>query len=97
MAKRKITVTVDEKLVDLAHQLGEDTSLSGVVNDALGEHVERLGRLAALHNLLETWDTSEGPISVDAAEEAKAAFDELDALGQPRAGSVKDSSVKWTA
>ena len=41
MAKRKITVTVDEELVDLAHAFGEE-KLSVVVNAALAEHVERL-------------------------------------------------------
>ena len=41
MAKRKITVTVDEELVDLAHAFGEE-KLSAVVNTAwLAEHVER--------------------------------------------------------
>ena len=43
MANRKITVTVDEELVDLAHAFGEE-KLSAVVNTALAEHVERLGR-----------------------------------------------------
>src|SRR5437588_515329 len=41
MVKRKITVTVDEELVDLARQLGDET-LSGVVNQALAAHVDRL-------------------------------------------------------
>ena len=42
MAKRKITVTVDEGLVEQAQRLGVD-SLSAVVNEALTAHVERLG------------------------------------------------------
>jgi post-segregation antitoxin (ccd killing protein) len=54
MAKRKITVTVDEELVDLAHAFGEE-KLSAVVNTALAEHVERLGRLATLRQLLDRW------------------------------------------
>jgi hypothetical protein len=84
MAKRKITVTVDEELVDLAHALGDDASLSGVVNDALGGHVERLGRLAALRELLDGWDAAHGPTSTQAEEAARAVFDELDALAAPR-------------
>ncbi len=94
MAKRKITVTVDEELVDLAHVLGADTSLSGVMNEALGEHVERLGRLAALRDLLDAWDASYGPISDQAEEEAKAAFDELDALAAVGAEGTGPASTK---
>jgi hypothetical protein len=30
MGERKITATVNELLVDVAHQLGEDASLSGL-------------------------------------------------------------------
>ncbi|MGH2706691.1 MAG: type II toxin-antitoxin system CcdA family antitoxin [Actinomycetota bacterium] len=52
MAKRKITVTVDEDLVELARRLGVET-LSGVVNEALAAHLERLARRAALRQLLE--------------------------------------------
>jgi hypothetical protein len=44
---RKITATVDEELVDLAHEFGEEKQ-SAVVNTALAEHVEQLGRLATL-------------------------------------------------
>jgi hypothetical protein len=42
MAKRKITVTVDEELVDLAHAFGED-KLSAVVNTAL-DGIDPAGR-----------------------------------------------------
>jgi post-segregation antitoxin (ccd killing protein) len=81
MAKRKITVTVDEELVELAHRLGTET-LSGVVNEALAAHVERLGRRAALRELLEGWDATLGPVSAEAAAAARAAFDDLDGLSQ---------------
>jgi hypothetical protein len=76
MAKRKITVTVDEELVQLVHQLGEET-LSAVVNTALAEHVERLGRLASLRELLDRWETESGPVSDEVQAEAAAAFDEF--------------------
>ena len=75
MAKRKITVTVDEELVDLAHAFGED-KLSAVVNTALAEHVERLGRLATLRQLLDRWEAQSGPVSPQARADAAAAFDE---------------------
>jgi hypothetical protein len=77
MAKRKITVTVDEELVDLAHSFGEE-KLSAVVNAALAEHVERLGRLATLRQLLDRWEAEAGPVSPEARADAAAAFDEID-------------------
>jgi post-segregation antitoxin (ccd killing protein) len=76
MAKRKITVTVDEELVDLAHQFGEE-KLSAVVNAALAEHIERLGRLASLRESLDRWEAEAGPVSAEAEAEAAAAFDEF--------------------
>jgi hypothetical protein len=77
MAKRKITVTVDEELVELVHELGEH-SLSSVVNAALAEHVERLGRLASLRDLLDRWEAEAGPVSAEAAADAAAAFDQFE-------------------
>lgn len=77
MAKRKITVTVDEYLVDRLRKLPGD-SVSAVVNQALSEHVERLERLEALDRMLEDWDRELGPTSPAAQARAKAAFDELD-------------------
>ena len=74
MAKRKITVTVDEELVDLARQFGEE-KLSAVVNTALADHVERLGRLASLRELLDRWEAAAGPVSAEAQAEAAGAFD----------------------
>lgn len=94
MPKRKITVTVDGDLVDLAHQLGGDTALSAVVNDALAEHVERLGRLAALKQQLDEWDEKYGPASPEFAADAKAAFDEADGLAEvavnPARGAIQE-------
>lgn len=77
MAKRKITVTVDEDLVDLIHELGEER-LSTVVNTALADHVERLERLASLRSLLDRWEEEAGPVSAEAKAEAAAAFDEFE-------------------
>jgi post-segregation antitoxin (ccd killing protein) len=77
MAKRKITVSVDEELVDMAHALGEDR-LSAVVNTALAEHVERLGRLATLRELLDLWEAQAGPVPAEVRSDAAAAFDEAE-------------------
>ena len=64
MAKRKITVTVDEELVETAHALGAD-SLSSVVNRALEREVDRRARHAALGRLLAEWDDAHGPVDDD--------------------------------
>lgn len=77
MAKRKITVTVDEELVDEARRLGVE-SLSSVVNAALAEHVDRAARRAALRDLLDEWDAKYGPVDDETLAWAKDAFDELD-------------------
>ncbi|MGH3828957.1 MAG: type II toxin-antitoxin system CcdA family antitoxin [Pseudonocardiaceae bacterium] len=83
MAKRKITVTVDEGLVEQAHQLGLE-SLSAVVNQALAAHIERLARRAALRQLLDGWEREFGPVSEAAAAQARAVFDELDGTAAGR-------------
>ena len=46
MAKRKITVTVDEGLVEAVQALGDD-SLSSVVNAALASELDRRARAAS--------------------------------------------------
>lgn len=79
MAKRKITVTVDEDLVQSVQALGSE-SLSAVVNDALAAEVERRARAAALGRLLTEWDAAFGPVSEDAAAAAADAFDDADAV-----------------
>lgn len=78
MVKHKITVTVDEELVDRVRRLDGGSSLSSVVNDALAAHVDRIGRLAALRELLDEWDGRLGPVDARSAAAAAAAFDELD-------------------
>lgn len=83
MAKRKITVTVDEELVAQAQELG-DSHLSAVVNAALEQHVERLARRAALGALLDRWDEEHGPVPDEYTTMAKDAFAELDAAVDSR-------------
>lgn len=79
MAKRKITVTIDEELVDQLKNLGGE-NVSAVVNQALGEHVERLERLEALSRMIDDWDRELGPTSPESQASAKAAFDEVDGI-----------------
>jgi post-segregation antitoxin (ccd killing protein) len=88
MAKRKITVTIDEEVVEQAQALGIGPSLSAVVNEALASHVERLARLAALGELLDSWDDKLGPVPADAVEAARAAFDELDGITAGKQGAA---------
>jgi post-segregation antitoxin (ccd killing protein) len=83
MVKRKITVTVDEEVVEQARLLGE-THLSSIVNEALALHVEQLARRMALRKLLDSWDAELGPVSEVDAAAASAAFDELDAFATGR-------------
>lgn len=78
MAKRKITVTVDEELIDSVR--GDERSLSAVVNAALGAEVARRERRAALTAMLDELDTRFGPVPDDVLAEAHAAFDELDTV-----------------
>ena len=79
MAKRKITVTVDEDLVETVQALGGE-SLSAVVNEALAAEVERRARAAALGRMLSDWDAAFGPVGGEAAAGAAAAFDDVDAV-----------------
>lgn len=79
MAKRKITVTVDEEVVEQARLLGE-SHLSAIVNEALALHVEQLARRAALRKLLDAWDAELGPVPGADVATARAAFDELDGM-----------------
>jgi hypothetical protein len=78
MAKKKITVTVDEDLVAFIHQAGGE-SLSAVVNAALANEIERRGRHAALGELLAHWEALDGPVLPELAADARAAFDEVGA------------------
>lgn len=84
MAKRKITVTVDADLIDDARRLGVQT-LSGLVNDALAAHVERIARLEALRDLLHSWDEACGPVTEEELMDARRLFDELDGAREERA------------
>lgn len=74
MAKRKITVTVDEDLLTDA-QTAPGESLSGFVNVALRAEHERRARRTALQVLLDQWDSEHGPVDAETRVWASAAFD----------------------
>lgn len=76
MAKKKVSVTIDEELLELANDSG--TPVSVLVNTALGEHLDRLARRAALADLLERWDSLFGPIDESERGDIQAAFAEAD-------------------
>ncbi|MFN0030253.1 MAG: hypothetical protein ACKV2O_24130 [Acidimicrobiales bacterium] len=79
MAKRKITVTVDEELIESIRQF-DAGSLSSVVNAALGVEVERRAREAALARQLAQWDKEYGPVSATSSRWAEQVFDDLDGV-----------------
>ena len=87
MAKRKVTVTIDGELLDLLRDQGAE-NVSAAINEALTEHAEKVGRLAALRSQLDRWDAEFGPVSAKAALEARRAFDELDGYGASGSGAV---------
>ncbi|MFI1459409.1 type II toxin-antitoxin system CcdA family antitoxin [Nocardia carnea] len=80
MAKRKITVNIDEEVLAKVRELG-DAHLSAVMNAALAERVDRLARRDALRDLLHGWDQAVGPVGDDDTRDAAAAFDELEGIG----------------
>ena len=92
MAKRKITVTVDEELVETAHALGAE-SLSSVVNRALEREVDRRARHSALGRLLAEWDAAHGPVDGDTAAWAAAQFDGVDGVADDLGPTVTDRPV----
>lgn len=85
MAKRKITVTVDEDVLEILRAQGAD-NLSAAVNEALAERAEHVGRLASLRTMLDGWDASFGPVSAATAADARRAFDELDGVAEADRG-----------
>ena len=79
MAKRKITVTIDEELVAIIERVSSE-SLSATVNAALTTQVETLARQKALRELLDQWNSAHAAPSQRARRAAEAAFDELDGV-----------------
>lgn len=96
MAKRKITVTVDEDLV-AAVQVGGADSMSAVVNTALAHEVDRRARGAALARLLDEWESEYGPVPAEAASAAREAFDDVDAVAVVREAHADRQPTGGTA
>jgi post-segregation antitoxin (ccd killing protein) len=78
MVKRKVTVTVDEELIEAA-KLGSE-SLSAVGTVALAAEVDRRARAAALRRTLSDWEAEFGAVDDQALLAARRAFDDLDGL-----------------
>jgi Post-segregation antitoxin CcdA len=78
MAKRKITVTVDDSLIEDIEAMGI-TNLSSVVNAALAAELHAVGHRLALQSLLDDWDLAYGPVESADLLAAQQAFAELDA------------------
>jgi post-segregation antitoxin (ccd killing protein) len=77
VAKRKITVTVDEAVVAGIEALGV-TNLSAVINAALATELQTVGSRRALESLLAGWNDRFGAVSEDDLRGAREAFAELD-------------------
>lgn len=84
MAKRKITVTIDEDLLDALSELGAE-NVSSTMNIALRREVESIARNQALGELLDTWREQYGDLTDEERAEAKASFDELDGCKSAKA------------
>lgn len=84
MAKRKITVTIDEDLLDALSELGAE-NVSSTMNIALRREVESRARNQALGELLDTWREQYGDLTDEERAEAQASFDELDGFSNVKA------------
>jgi Arc/MetJ family transcription regulator len=83
MAKRKITVTVDEAVLEAIERLGIQ-NLSATVNTALLAEVEAVGHRQALGDLLAHWDQKYGEVAEEELVSARAMFDELEGVAMSR-------------
>lgn len=83
MAKRKITVTIDEDLLDSIPELGTE-NVSSLLNKALRTELEARARHKALGGLLDELRRTHGDPTDDARQVAREAFDELDGFVQAK-------------
>jgi Post-segregation antitoxin CcdA len=83
MAKRKITVTVDESVLEAIERLGIQ-NLSATVNAALLAEVDAVGHRRALGELLSHWDRKYGEVPEAELVSARAMFDELEGVAMSR-------------
>jgi Arc/MetJ family transcription regulator len=80
MAKRKITVTVDEAVLEAIERLGIQ-NLSATVNAALLAEVDAVGHRQALGELPSHRDQKYGDVPEVELVSARAMFDELGLTG----------------
>jgi post-segregation antitoxin (ccd killing protein) len=84
VATRKISITVDEKLVDeLKARVGE-RGVSRFVSDAIAEAIDREDERAWLGELLGRLEAELGPPDPELVAEASAMFDRVQAARRPR-------------
>jgi hypothetical protein len=79
MAKHKVTVTIDEDILETLALLGVD-NVSSVMNDALRSRVESMAHHQALGELLGSWREQFKVPSDRTREAARAALRELDGI-----------------
>ena len=77
MAKRKVTVTIDEDILDSLAVLGAE-NVSSLMNEALRSRLDAMVRNQALGELLDSWRANYGDLTEAERDEARATFDELD-------------------
>ena len=68
--KRKVTITVDEDLVDELEHAG---NVSAQLNEAGWALIERRRRAERLATLLDRFDATDGPLPDDPTEDARLA------------------------
>ena len=86
MHKQRVTVTVDEELVEAANRAvseGLARSVSEWVSEAMAQRHDRDARLAVMRRLLEEYEADHGVISEE--EIAEQAQQDRDAAGSYRA------------
>ena len=76
MPKKKLTVTVDESILDDLNRLGFE-NVSATVNEALASMIERKLRLEALGRLVDDLITANGEPTAEHYAASEAAFAEL--------------------
>ena len=87
MHKQRVTVTVDEDLLEAANRAVDEglaLSVSEWVSEAMARRRDRDGRLAVMRRLLEAYEAEHGFISDE--EIAEQAQQDRDAAASNRAG-----------
>ena len=89
MTKRRVTITVDEELIDAAaaaSAAGDAGSVSAWISEAMAQRVARDRRLAALADLISTYEAEHGEITEDELADQEQADRDAAASRRRRAG-----------